>query len=173
MFVTLGNNLPCHCEPRLVGAWQSHCEPGACYSWTEESRLEIASSCHASLATLAIAPRMYENAAVCQGARVFVLFSTPLILIGHLSLEAVSLDACIRPSQGMSIFPEVSHSMSEFFLGFMRAPRLPLGVRNQLFSLWFTIRFIILQHPVGSLSQMTTYRRDGFGVTLMPVNSLI
>ena len=44
MFVTLSNNLPCHCEPRLVGAWQSHCEAGACYSWTEEPRLEIASS---------------------------------------------------------------------------------------------------------------------------------
>ena len=44
MFVTLGNNLPCHCEPRLVGAWQSHCEAGACYSWIEEPRLEIASS---------------------------------------------------------------------------------------------------------------------------------
>jgi hypothetical protein len=44
MFVTSGNNLPCHCEPRLVGAWQSHCEAGGCYSWTEEPRLEIASS---------------------------------------------------------------------------------------------------------------------------------
>ena len=44
MFVTLDNNLPCHCEPRLVGAWQSHCKAGACYNWTEEPRLEIASS---------------------------------------------------------------------------------------------------------------------------------
>jgi hypothetical protein len=48
MFVTLGNNLPCHCEPSTqrheCSAWQSHCEPGACYSWTEGSRLEIASS---------------------------------------------------------------------------------------------------------------------------------
>jgi len=34
-------------------------------------------------------------------------------LIRHISLEAVSPDACIRPSQGMSIFPEVSHSMNE------------------------------------------------------------
>ena len=44
MFVTLDNDLPCHCEPRLVGAWQSHCEVEACYNWIEESRLEIASS---------------------------------------------------------------------------------------------------------------------------------
>jgi hypothetical protein len=44
MFVTLDNTLPCHCEPRFVGAWQSHCEARACYSWTEEPRLEIASS---------------------------------------------------------------------------------------------------------------------------------
>ena len=132
MFVTLGNNLPCHCEPRLVGAWQSHCEPGACYSWTEESSLEIVSSCHASLATLAIAPRMYENAAVCQGARVFVLFSTPLILIGHLSLEAVSLDACIRPSQGMSIFPEVSHSMNEYKISHARPAHTSLATKDFL-----------------------------------------
>jgi len=56
---------------------------------------------------------MYENAAVCQGARVLVLFSAPFIPFGHLLLEAVSPDACIRPFQGMSIFPEVSHSMNE------------------------------------------------------------
>lgn len=60
-----------------------------------------------------IGPRMYENAAVCQGAEIPMLFSTPFILFRHLSLEAVSPDACIRPSQGMSIFPEVSHSMNE------------------------------------------------------------
>jgi hypothetical protein len=36
------------------------------------------------------APRMYENAAVCQGAKVLMLFCTPFIPFGHLSLEAVS-----------------------------------------------------------------------------------
>jgi len=56
---------------------------------------------------------MYENAAICQGAMVLVLFSTPFVPFGHLSLEAVSPDACIRPFQDMSIFPEVSHSMNE------------------------------------------------------------
>jgi len=40
----------------------------------------------------------------------FLLLS---FLIRHLSLETVSPDACIRPFQGMSIFPEVSHSMNE------------------------------------------------------------
>ena len=40
----------------------------------------------------------------------FLLLS---FLIRHLSLKAVSPDACIRPFQGMSIFPEVSHSMNE------------------------------------------------------------
>jgi hypothetical protein len=44
MLITLDNDLPCRCEPRLVGAWQSHCEAGAYYSWTEGPRLEIASS---------------------------------------------------------------------------------------------------------------------------------
>ena len=40
----------------------------------------------------------------------FLLLS---FLIRHSSLEPISLDACIRPFQGMSIFPEVSHSMNE------------------------------------------------------------
>lgn len=69
--------------------------------------------------------------------------------------------------------PEVSHSMNELFVEFMRAPRLPLGVRNRPFLPWFTIRFIILQHPVTSLRQMTTYRCYGFGMPLVFANPLI
>ena len=44
MSVTLDSNPPCRCEPRLVGAWQSHFEVGARYSWSKTPRLEIASS---------------------------------------------------------------------------------------------------------------------------------
>jgi hypothetical protein len=57
-----------------------------------------------------------EQSTQMQQNRFVKLFSAPFIpysLIRHLSLEAVSPDACIRPSQGMSIFPEVSHSMNE------------------------------------------------------------
>ena len=57
IFITLGNHLPCHCEPRLVGAWQSHCEAGACYSWIEGPCLEIASS----LSLLAMTKRSVTN----------------------------------------------------------------------------------------------------------------
>jgi len=114
MLVTLGNNLLWHCEPRLVGEWQSlyPAAPQDCF--------------------VTFVPRMYENAAVCQGARVFVLFSTPLILIGHLSLEAVSLDACIRPSQGMSIFPEVSHSTNEYKISHARPAHTSLATKDFL-----------------------------------------
>jgi hypothetical protein len=27
MFAIVDNNISCHCEPRLVGAWQSHSPP--------------------------------------------------------------------------------------------------------------------------------------------------
>jgi len=75
---------------------------------------------------------MYENAAVCQGARIIMLFSTPFILFGHLSLEAVSPDACIRPSQGMSIFPEVSHSMNEHTMSHASLAHTSLATRDFL-----------------------------------------
>jgi hypothetical protein len=75
---------------------------------------------------------MYENAAVCQGASVLVLFSTPFILFGHLSLEAVSPDACIRPSQGMSIFPEVSHSKNEYKISHARPAHTSLATKDFL-----------------------------------------
>jgi hypothetical protein len=46
-----------------------------------------------------------------------VEFSNYILLLSfvirHSSLEAVFPDACIRPFQGMSIFPEVSQSMNE------------------------------------------------------------
>jgi hypothetical protein len=69
MFVTLGNNLPCHCEPK---AWQSHCEPGAWYSWTEQSRLEIASS----LSLLA----MTKKRRVTNRMNEYKEFSAPVVL---------------------------------------------------------------------------------------------
>jgi len=79
-----------------------------------------------------VGARMYENAAVCQGARILMLFSTPFILFGHLSLEAVSPDACIRPFQGMSIFPEVSHSMNEHTMSHASLAHTSLATKDFL-----------------------------------------
>jgi len=63
--------------------------------------------------------------------------------------------------------------MNEVLVEFMRASRLPLGARKQPLFLRFTIPFIILQHSVSSLSQMTDYSCDGFSVTFMFVGSVI
>jgi hypothetical protein len=56
---------------------------------------------------------MYENAAVCQVVQLLIYFLLLSFFIRRLSLETDSPDACIRPFQGMSIFPEVSHSKNE------------------------------------------------------------
>ena len=59
----------------------------------------------------------------------FLLLSFP---IRHLSLEAVSPDACIRPFQGMSIFPEVSHSMNEHTMSHASLAHTSLATKDFL-----------------------------------------
>jgi hypothetical protein len=65
-------------------------------------------------------PRPDNSGLACMKTLPFVNgveFSNYILLLSfvirHSSLEAVSPDACIRPFQGMSIFPEVSQSMNE------------------------------------------------------------
>jgi hypothetical protein len=61
----------------------------------------------------------------------FLLLS---FLIRHLSLKAGSPDACIRPFQGMSIFPEVSQSMNEHKISHARPAHTSLVTKRLLGS---------------------------------------
>ena len=82
-----------------------HREAGARYNWTQEPRLEIASS-----VSLLACMKTLPSVNGVEFSNYILLLS---FVIRHSSLEAVFPDACIRPFQGMSIFPEVSQSMNE------------------------------------------------------------
>src|SRR4030042_46218 len=118
---------------------------------------------------------MYESAAFVKEKDMLVDVPSPLDYHDQVQLAQDRFVGCMySPSTWHEhVPPEVSHSKNEFFIEFMQEPRLPLGGRNLPFFPWFTIRFIIPQHPVSGLRQMTAYRCYSFGVPFVFAHPLI
>jgi hypothetical protein len=79
---------------------------------------------------------MYESAAFVKGKDMLVDVLSPLNHHDQGNWAQDRFVGCMySPSKWHEhVPPEVSHSMNEFFIEFMRAPRLPLGERNLPFS---------------------------------------